>query len=270
MNKLQKFFKSISLIVRKPYLLNKVLEDDTRYKTEVQKKYNLPHGLPTINCKDIFGEQEITVSPFSLLDGTSWPIDIALLKALAMQFDNCEYLEIGTWRGESVANLAQVSGHCTTINLPDDEMRKMGLDENYIKLHRCFSHHLKNVTHVQANSINYDFKTLNKKFDLIFVDGDHHYAGVKNDTQKVFELLRNENSVIVWHDYGKNPEHIRWDVLLGILDGTPKDCRKNIYRVSNTLCAIYTKADFKTYFGQYPATPDKVFSVNIKINSSAS
>jgi hypothetical protein len=134
-------------------------------------------------------------------------------------------------------------------------------------LHRFFSNGLKNVTHIQANSQTFDYNSLNQKFDLIFIDGDHHYESVKNDTTNAFKLLKDENSIIIWHDYGNDPSDIRWDVLRGILDGSPNEKRGNLYRVSNTLCAIYTAGIVKTEYFEPFSDPDKFFSVSLKVKT---
>ena len=100
--------------------------------------------------------------------------------------------------------------------------------------------------------------------DILFIDGDHHYESVKSDTKNAFSLLKDENSIIVWHDYGNNPSDIRWDVLKGILDGTPSDKIKNLYRVSNTLCAIYSSAIKLAEHVPNYAVPKKHFSICVK------
>jgi predicted O-methyltransferase YrrM len=264
MNKLHKLVKAISLIIGQPSLLNKVLDDEDVNRSAVEKQYNMPSGLPAVDICELLPGFDETVDPFCYLDGGSTPIDLALLKGLAKQFSACEYFEIGTWRGESVTNVASVAAHCTTLNLPDSEMRQMGLSEKYIGLHRFFSNNLKNVTHIQANSLSFDFKSLNKKFDLIFIDGDHHFETVASDTKNVFSLLKNENSVIVWHDYGHTPDDVRSDVLRGILEGTPSSERQKLYRVSNTLCAIYTNRKLKSYTPEPVQTPSTSFEIRIK------
>lgn len=264
MSKLSKFFKAISLIIKQPALLNKVLDDDNVNKNEVVKKYNLEKGLKTVEITELLPKFDITVEPFAALDGGSTPIDLALLKGLAASKPNCDYFEIGTWRGESVANVATVSKNCVTLNLPDTTMLERGMNEKYVDLHRHFSKTLNNVTHLQGNSLTYDYNALNKKFDLIFIDGDHHYESVKSDTKNAFTLLKDENSIIVWHDYGNNPGDIRWDVLRGILDGTPTDKINNLYRVSNTLCAIYSENVKKAEYIINHDIPKKHFVINIK------
>lgn len=267
MNKLKKLIKAISLIIKNPALLNNVLDDADVNREQVIKKYNLSLGLKSVDITHLLPAFNETVDPFCSLDGGSTPIDLALLKGLAKSKTDCMYFEIGTWRGESVANLASVAKHCVTLNLPDEEMLKMGLDKNYVGLHRYFSKNLKNITHIQANSQTFDYSSLNQKYDLIFIDGDHHYESVKNDTANAFKLLKDENSIIVWHDYGNNPSDIRWDVLRGILDGTPPEKHSDLYRVSNTLCAIYTSQDIKAEHTNSFSKPEKYFSISLKSNS---
>lgn len=264
MNKLKKLLKAISLIISKPSLLNKVLDDEDVNRAEIIKKYGSPVILKSININDLLPQLNETIEPYSSLDGGSTPIDITLLKGLARSKPDCMYFEIGTWRGESVANVATVAKQCVTLNLPDEEMLGMGLDKNYIGSHRFFSKDLKNVMHIQANSQIFDYNSLHQKFDLIFVDGDHHYESVKNDTSNVFKLLKNEDSIIVWHDCGNTPSDTRWNVLRGILEGTPGDKRQYLYRVSNTLCAIYLKRPITSYYPQPYSSPENYFSVQVK------
>jgi predicted O-methyltransferase YrrM len=263
MSKISKLIKAIGLVIKQPSLLNKVLDDADVNKQEVVTKYNLPEGLKTALLTDLIPNYNVTVEPFSALDGGSTPIDLSLLKGLASSIKECNYFEIGTWRGESVANVASVAKECVTLNLPDEELLRMGMDKQYVASHRLFSKNLKNVTHVQANSQTFDFSKYYSKFDLIFIDGDHHYESVKNDTANAFKLLKDENSIIVWHDYGNTPNDIRWDVLRGILDGTPANKQQYLYRVSNTLCAIYTTKPLKSTYPEAFAFPDKTFSINI-------
>lgn len=264
MSKLSKLFKAISLIIGQPSLLNRVLDDEEVNRKEVIKKYNLPQGLKSVEITQLLPNFNISIEPYAALDGGSTPIDIALLKGLAASKPNCDYFEIGTWRGESVANVSPVAKSCTTLNLPDETMLAMGMNKKYVDLHRHFSKDLKNVTHLQGNSLTFDYSSLNKKFDLLFIDGDHHYESVKSDTKNAFTLFKDENAIIVWHDYGNSPGDIRWDVFRGILDGTPPDKIKHLYRVSNTLCAIYSEHVQDAEYMQDYNIPTKHFAIHIK------
>jgi predicted O-methyltransferase YrrM len=268
MGKLSKAFKAIGILLKKPALLNNVLHDKDVMKELVAGRHKMPDGLPVVDLLEIVPSFNETVHPYSFLDGTSSPLDLALLRALAKQHTDCRYFEIGTWRGESAANVAAVAKECVTLNLPDGDMRRMGLREEYISMHRFYSKDLPNVKHLQHNSLTFDYRSAGK-FDVIFVDGDHHYENVKQDTANVFSLLKDDDSVIVWHDYVDHSGQVRYEVLAGILDGTPAEHRPNIYHVSNTMCALHTKKKVKTFTQPEFPYPDKKFNVNISVKSLA-
>lgn len=266
MNKFQKLFEGMRLLTKQPSLINAVLNHPDVMRKKALKRYGLPNGFPQVDIRNLIQEESITISPFSFLDGSSLPTDFALLKSLAKRNEVSDYFEIGTWRGASVSNVASIVPNCYTLNLSDEQLESMGLEEQYIKSHRFFSKNLKNVNHLFGDSKVFGFEKLNKKFDLIFIDGDHHYEGVKKDTETAFKLLKDDKSVIVWHDYAHSPERVRWEVMMGIMDGTPAEKRKHLYHVSNTLCAFYSKEDFPTKKTVPNTFPDKTFTLDIKIN----
>ena len=264
MKKLSKATRAIVQIAKNPWLLNTVLNQDNHWQQYVHRKYpDNENGLPMVRADSIFGGFEETVYPYASLDGSSLPTDLALLKQFARSFDKCSYFEIGTWRGESVANVATVAEKCYTLNLTTEQMKKIGMNDRYIGLHRFFSSNLENVTHLQGDSREFDYAKLNRKFDLVFIDGDHHYDLVKNDTEKVFRHLLHDNSVVVWHDYGYNPERVRFEVLAGILDGCPQKFHSSIYHVGNTMCAVYMNKDFDSSPFETPQIPAGAFEVSI-------
>ncbi|NQY66747.1 MAG: class I SAM-dependent methyltransferase, partial [Flavobacteriales bacterium] len=108
-----------------------------------------------------------------------------------------------------------------------------------------------------------DFSSLNQKFDLIFVDGSHHYEDVKKDTMNVFNLLKDENSIIIWHDYLNTSSSVRWEVFRGILDGTPQDKRGKLSHISNTLFAMYSNKDYVSHEMELHPDPNKIFELKI-------
>ena len=264
MNKIQKFTKAVGRIIRHPYLLNLVLQDEGSNKEEVIRKYGLKDGLPLLEINDLFPDFHEIAKPYAYLSGATMPIDIALLRALAKKYAVQDYFEIGTWRGESVANLADVAEHCVTFNLQKENIIKLTNNQLYADLHSFFSKDLSNVEQLYGDSQTFDFAPHFGKYDMVFIDGDHHYESVKKDTETAFKLLKNDHSIIVWHDYALDPETIRWDVMGAILDGAPAEKRKHIYHVSNTLCAVYLPEDFPTHKLVPYETPHKYFEINIK------
>lgn len=265
--KVQKTLLGIKEILKNPWLLNHIINDNAFWKSKVEKKFNLPQGLPQIRLDDLFPDFSEKLNSFSFMGGGSLPTDIALLKSLCRKFDNASYFEIGTWRGESVRNVADVAKECYTLNLSKKEMLNLGMSKEYADAHAFFSKDLPNVTHLEGDSRTFDYAGLNKKFDVIFIDGNHHFDFVVSDTKMMFEHLMHENSIVVWHDYAFHPEEVRFEILHAILDGVPAEKHKNLYHVANTMCAIFIKGEFKTKFLKLYDKPSAVYEIDIKFKN---
>lgn len=265
MVKLIKTFKAIKEIIKNPWLLNKILEEDSVWLKYLKKQYGFSGSFPVISLDKLVSQS--TIDKFAFLGGGSLPTDILLLRSLAISINECKYFEIGTWRGESVINVSDVTKECYTLNLSKEEILSLGLSEKYADLHGFFSKKDKNIIHLTGNSATYDFAGLNKKFDLVFIDGDHHFDMVKSDTENVFKHLIHDESIVVWHDYAYSPEQVRAEVMAGIYEGVPSNQRKHLYHVGNTMCAIYTKGAYNTYNLEYPETPKTLFKVTVESNS---
>jgi Predicted O-methyltransferase len=267
MKRISKTFRGLLAIARNPWLLNRVLSADDIWKNYLEKKYK-KFSLPVVEIDELIPNFCESVS-LVFLSGGSLPTDIALLQALSKKFQACKYFEIGTWRGESVMNVADYAEVCYTLNLSKEELLKAGQNETYADQQGFLSKNKKNILHLEGNSLSFDFSKLDQKFDLVFIDGDHRYEYVKNDTEKIFKYLLHENSIVVWHDYGYDPENIRFEVGAGILDGTPTHFHGNLYHVSNTLCAIFTRQKLHTLPPLASPFPDKIFKVDLETHRLA-
>ena len=71
------------------------------------------------------------------------------------------------------------------------------------QLGRQFRGHLceQRIRQVFGDSTRIDWNTLGSPFDLIFIDGAHHYEFVARDTENARAHLA-PGGAIVWHDYG--------------------------------------------------------------------
>lgn len=264
MNRIQKLLKATGRILKRPYLLNLVLQDEDSVKEEVIRRYGLKDGLPVLDINRLLPQFDERVYPYAYLSGATMPIDIALLKGLARKYQVEDYFEIGTWRGESVANVAEVAAHCVSLNLPKERILELTQDERYADLHGFFSRNLPHVEQLYGDSQTFDFQPHFGKYGMVFVDGDHHYESVKKDSETAFRLLKDGRSVIVWHDYALDPETVRWNVLSAILDGTPPEKRGRLYHVSNTLCAVYLPETLETHPLVPYEEPDHCFEIQIR------
>jgi predicted O-methyltransferase YrrM len=264
--RIKAIYQILHKIFIKPSSIFLVLKDEKESEDYLIKTYGRTQ-FPTTDINQFLVNGKAGIGNYTFLDGSSLITDLALLKSVAQSFPACEYLEIGTWRGESIINVAECAAQCTSINLSPEEIVSLGLPEKYAKLQGCLIKDQKNIQTIYANSLTFDFSTLNQKFDFIFIDGDHSYKGVKSDTRKVYELLKDDNSIIVWHDYGYNPEMTRYSVMAAILDGLPSEAHQYLYHVSNTICAIYTKRNLEAAFQESPVEPNKIFDISLEIKS---
>lgn len=243
-------------------LLNYTKEADKKYYA--RNKFNLKNGLPFVDINELIPNLNEEIISYTYLDGNSRITDIALLKAICKNYVDCNYLEIGSWRGESLINVSQVAKKCTSISLSKEEIIRKGMSKRTAELQGLFTNAIANINHIEHDSFTFDFKSLNEKFDVIFIDGDHSYDGVKSDTLNAFKLLKDDRSVIIWHDCGGGYEGFRYEVISAILDGCHSEKRKNIYRISNSICGIYTQQKVNSEHLTSPQIPNKTFTVNIK------
>jgi len=242
LKKIKKSANSLRDIVSNPWLLNLVYDRDSAWRSRFNKSYPDKASLPVYELGNFVGS-EFTIGPWTFQGEGSMPTDIALLVALTRRFEACKYFEIGTWLGESVANLAPHCHSCVSMDLPEAELKAMGVAETYIARQGMLADKLENVRLLKANSQSFDFSSL-AKFDLLFIDGDHHYESVVSDTKKLMQHNVHEESIIVWHDYAFSPGNTRWEVYKAILDGLPASMHSRLVTFNASLCAVLLPQKF--------------------------
>lgn len=261
MGKIGKLTTAIRILKKKPHLINQIVEHDSVFEDLVKSEYGLKNGLPVISFESLVTER--TLPYYLFLDGGSLITDLLLLRSLAKTTSDCEYFEIGTWRGESSTAVVDYTSKCYTFNLPNEHITELGHDQAYLNQLELLSKDHPEITPIKGNSLEFDFSSLDIQPNLVFIDGDHHYEAVKSDTSKIFNWIDPEQATIVWHDYGNSPEKVRWSVLKGILDGLPADEHKYLYQVENTKCAIYTRKQYPSSDLAWPQQPKLNFRPGI-------
>lgn len=138
--------------------------------------------------------------------------------------------EFGTYRGQTTCGLASVCSDAQvyTLNLPPEADPRYA---PFIGMYIGKSPDRDRITQIFCDSTTFDTMPYRGAMDYIFIDGDHSYEGVKNDTEKALELLK-PGGVIVWHDYAaKSP---------GVLDYLAEFSQQRpLFLVRNTCLAVY-------------------------------
>ena len=150
------------------------------YKLYCKEEYGISR-LPTVDITDFLPEDGIKISPMAFQNGSSISTDYALLKSLAIRIANCNYFEIGSWRGESLLNICDECDTCTSLSLSKELSMKYGVSKIAADQIDFFlkRNNKSNISLIKSNSFEYDFENHGKKHNLIFVDGDHSYNGIK-------------------------------------------------------------------------------------------
>lgn len=196
---------------------------------------------------DCYDEEVKFFMPQAQGQGSIQTIDSIMLIKLMRIVDPSFVFEFGTYKGITTRllldNLAykDVEGpRLFTIDLPnldgvsfqgsDAEVAEeaMNFDWKYLSSKRKGW-----VKQILQDCLSFSVEGLEKKFQFIFVDGNHELKYVQSDTEKSFEMLAEAPSCIVWHDFG-NPE---FPELTDYLEQISQS--KNIYHIEDTMIAFY-------------------------------
>lgn len=170
-----------------------------------------------------------------------------ILGAITSLFKPKRIFEFGTYKGFSTLCFALNSPQdcqILTLDLPSTLRKKtkykveigpltplsFEVGERIKKYHKETTSRIKQL---YADSADFDYSPYEKNIDLIFIDGNHQYENVKNDSQAAFYMLK-KNGIIIWHDYSLLPEHYGVFRYLNELSSS-----KRIYKIKNTKFVIY-------------------------------
>jgi hypothetical protein len=177
----------------------------------------------------------------------SWQ-ELVTISSLVAHYQPLRIFEIGTFMGKTTYHLAANSpdqAQVFTLDLPPDDFEQTIAQNPYDMnlLHEGKRHevgyYFKNttyqnkITQIFCDSRSFDETTYAHSMDMIFVDADHTYQSVINDTRKAMGMLKNDESgkVILWHDLRQ-----RSDVERGILELCGPD---KVRHIKDTMLGIY-------------------------------
>ena len=118
--------------------------------------------------------------------------------------------EFGTFLGRTTYHLAALNpdAHVWTLDLPRSENPWRFAD--YVGSYFRSTPVADRITMIRQNAYEFDPAPFARSMDFIWVDGDHSYEGVKNDTEKAFRMVA-PGGAIMWHDFGhESPELVEY------------------------------------------------------------
>jgi hypothetical protein len=152
--------------------------------------------LPMFSLADLFPDVDQRIVSIGQIPRGSWstPLaDLVMLLKIAVCTEPKRLMEIGSYRGYTALSLAQhISPDATIVTI--DRNPDHGEAYRETSLARMIERRVGETDRVMFA------RDALASYDLIFVDADHSYSSVRNDTELVLPLL-SPAGFIVWHDY---------------------------------------------------------------------
>ena len=243
------FFFNIILIyllnkkkIRKFFLQSKIKKVDISSVNKIFELNKISNNLSGPKKETII--KSFSISPKNNIVGMTSDYEAWIISSLSKTSKNI--FEFGTCSGKTTYLMALNSDKdtkITSLTLKPSLINSIKKNEEdnkvsfrNIKNESVYERFLFSGTDVEKkikiifqNSLDFNEKNLEKKMDLIFIDGGHTYTVVKNDTEKSFSMLSNKG-IILWHDYAPGKKSSK-DIVkyLGEISKT-----KNIFHIENT------------------------------------
>jgi hypothetical protein len=152
--------------------------------------------LPMLSLADLFPDFDQRVVNIGQLPRGNWstPLaDVVMLLKIAVCTEPKRLMEIGSYRGYTALFLAE---HVS----PDARIVTIDRHPNHGEAYRDTPVASKIERRVGATDRAMFAQDGLATYDLIFVDADHSYESVRNDTELILPLL-SPTGFVVWHDY---------------------------------------------------------------------
>jgi predicted O-methyltransferase YrrM len=201
---------------------------------------------------DLFPRLENVALPIAAINeesGHTNQVDLLYVSAIAQARGARDIFEFGTYQGRTTYFLtfASPEARVTTLNLPP--ARDPGVAA-FLGIMFKGSDRENRITEIHSDSREFDPNPYTGRMDYIFVDGDHSYEMVKNDTEKALVMLK-PGGMIVWHDYAaKSPGVVRY--IREFAEQRP------VFRLKHTCLVVYIDGVDSLAFEPPPRRPSWV------------
>jgi len=213
---------------------------------------DMPRLLPVRGLGELFpGIQSTEVRfPVSLLEGRGeWTLPLAELSTLIAICSHTRprrIYEMGTYTGTATLAMAMNTPRSTeifTLDLDPAETAALGLTPDGTDASRFIvgssyrgTPFESRVCQLTGNTMTFDHSPYYRTMDLVFIDANHTYPFVKNDTENAFKLLRSGGSII-WDDYAWDERHPECAGVTQCLNELAPS--RPVFQIRGTRLAIY-------------------------------
>lgn len=173
----------------------------------IRQQVAFAQALEASNIRELYLQQifsgiervALPIGAINELSGHQNKVDLLYVCAVAAHRKAKSIFEFGTYQGRTTYHLALANNdvHVTTLDMPPKP------DWAYAKYNGIYfrdTEQASRISQLFQDSRDLDTTPHREKYDFVFVDADHTYEGVKNDTLKAFEMLK-PGGAIMWHDY---------------------------------------------------------------------
>lgn len=247
--------------LRNIYVMNII---DEKYNATIHPEEEIVKNIKEINLGEFLyrNNNNLLLRNLTFIPGGSGVLDYLFLRALILKFQLKNYLEIGTFIGESLRAVSDICSTCYSISL--------NMADNYFRNRGEINFHKKlliddNIISFETNSNDFDYSLIDKKIDICFIDADHSYDGIYNDTKNIFDYINKENTFVIWHDF-RIYEKYRQETIWAVKDALSTEEFNRVYSVHNNACGIYIPDKYINSFPICPKIINKLYSYNTKID----
>lgn len=162
----------------------------TEWKSPAEK---IGNRAASVALEDIIDRQRVRILHPTAQNGDVTTYELYVLNCLVKSIGPKNIFEIGTLHGRTTVNLLDSAEGLETLYTLDIMEE---LPSNRFAGHPRADH----VKRIVCDSRDLDTTPYRRRMDFVFIDADHTYDAVVNDSKKAMEMLSNPG-VLVWHDY---------------------------------------------------------------------
>jgi len=159
-----------------------------------------------------------------------------MIKTISNSISKARVLEIGVFKGEffeyiiencnigSIDGVDLFEGNTCSGNVDGNNLTWCDIGKSYLELTNKYKDML-NVRLYKMYSSQYLKSIPDNFYDIIYLDGDHNYNGVKDDLENAFLKIK-DGGYIMGHDYEMNMAKAKKAYYFGVKQAVDEFCIK--------------------------------------------